>query len=68
MFNAGFHAAIVFVIQREDAWKMASNDLVYPQFAAALRRAVEAGVDAFAYRCYVMESELIFADQSPVML
>lgn len=64
----GHRAAVVFVIQREDARALAPYDSHDPEFGATLRRSVAAGVEAYAYRCRVTESELTLADRVPVEL
>ena len=64
----GHRAAVVFVIQRADARALSSYDTADPEFGAALRRSVAAGVEAYAYRCRVTEAELTLADRVPVVL
>ena len=54
----GERAAIVFVVQREDAEAFAPNDGTDPAFGRALRRAVEEGVEVYAYDCRVSRSEI----------
>lgn len=49
----GHQAAVVFVIQREDAVRFRPNRATDPTFAAALARAAAAGVRILAYRCRV---------------
>ena len=65
---AGHRAAVVFVVQREDAQSVAPHDQADPQFGGALRRAVAAGVEAFAYRCRVTPQEITLAEELPVEL
>ena len=62
----GHRAAVVFVIQREDARSLSPYDANDPEFGATLRRSVAAGVEAYAYRCRVTEAELTLADRVPV--
>ena len=64
----GHRAAVVFVIQRDDARAFSPHDVADPEFGAALRRSVAAGVEAYAYRCRVTEGELTLADRVPVEL
>lgn len=64
----GHRAAVVFVIQREDARALAPYDANDPEFGATLRRSIAAGVEAYAYRCRVTESELTLAGRVPVEL
>ncbi len=64
----GHRGAVVFVIQRADARALSPHDTADPEFGAALRRSVAAGVEAYAYRCRVTEGELTLADRVPVVL
>ena len=64
----GHRASVVFVIQRADAGALSPYDTADPEFGAALRRSVAAGVEAYAYRCRVTEGELTLADRVPVVL
>lgn len=54
----GDRASVVFVIQREDAGLFAPNSGTDPVFAETLRRAVESGVEAYAYRCRILPSRI----------
>jgi sugar fermentation stimulation protein A len=54
----GERAAIVFVVQREDAWVFTTNDGADPVFAGALRCALEEGVEVYAYACRVSRHEV----------
>lgn len=49
----GFRAAVVFLIQREDAQHFAPNEETDPLFARTLREAAGLGVEVLAYRCQV---------------
>ena len=64
----GHRAAVVFVVQREDAAALMPHDTADPVFGAALRRAVENGVEAYAYRCRVFQDEIVLSDRIPVIL
>ena len=63
----GFHAAVVFVIQRGDGGLFRPNEATDPVFAAALRRAAPA-VAVLAYRCRVTEEEVAIEARVPVRL
>lgn len=65
---AGHRAAVIFVVQRDDARMFASHDAADPEFGAAFRRALAAGVEAFAYCCRVTEQEIKLADGLPIKL
>ena len=54
----GERAAIIFVVQREDAETFTPNDEADPAFGGALRRAVEEGVEVYAYACRVSRAEV----------
>ncbi len=51
----GHRAAAIFVIQRNDAQTFSTSDDSDPDFGLALRHALVAGVEAFAYKCRVTE-------------
>ena len=64
----GHRGAVVFVVQREDVDSLAPNDAADPEFGAALRQAVENGVEVYAYGCRVTRDEIVLADRLPVRL
>ncbi len=64
----GCRGAVVFVVQREDADSVSPNNESDPDFGAALRRAVELGVEAYAFRCSVSAREIVLSQQIPVAL
>ena len=49
----GYDAAVVFIVQRQDAQSFAPNDGVDPTFAMILRDASRQGVRAYCYGCRV---------------
>jgi sugar fermentation stimulation protein A len=49
--EAGYRCAVVFVIQRSDAFAFAPNDATDEAFGEALREAHRRGVEVYAYRC-----------------
>lgn len=66
--DAGHRAAAIFVVQRDDAGSFAPHDIADPEFGQALRRALDAGVEAFAYNCRVTERSIELADILPIKL
>ena len=66
--EAGHRAAVIFVIQREDAQRFSPNDNADPDFAVALRRALAAGVETYSYACRVTLREITLAGQVPIEL
>ena len=65
--EGGEGAAVVFVVQREDADLAAPHVLNDPAFALALQSAMQAGVEARAYRCIVSLDEIRITDRIPVL-
>ncbi len=66
--RAGERAAVVFVVQREDAVRFAPHDASDPDFGQALRAAAAAGVEVYAYTCHVSAGEIRIAKRIPVVL
>lgn len=64
----GYHAAVVFVIQREDAASFSPNDEIDADFGQSLRLAQRAGVGVHAYKCRVTPTEIELTGQVPVRL
>jgi len=64
----GHRAAAIFVIQRSDAQTFSTSDDSDPDFALALRHALAAGVEAFAYKCRVTERHVELGDPLPIHL
>ncbi|MBI2846995.1 MAG: DNA/RNA nuclease SfsA [Chloroflexi bacterium] len=66
--EAGYRAAIIFVVQREDAYSIHPNDEADPEFGIALRHAAKSGVEVYAYKCKVSKEEVRLAGELPVQL
>lgn len=66
--QAGYEAAVCFVIQMAEADGFSPNDETHPAFGQALRRAAAAGVTIMAHRCQVTPDSLVMADPVPVFL
>lgn len=64
----GERAAILFVVQREDAKSLSPYDESDPEFGVALREAVRCGVEAYAYSCCVSREEITLAERIPLLL
>lgn len=64
----GERAAVVFVVQRDDATCFRPHDESDPAFGAALRRAAAAGVEVYAYTCSVSENHIAIVRPIPVVL
>jgi sugar fermentation stimulation protein A len=65
---AGYRAAVVFVVQREDARAFRPHDESDPAFAAALRQAASQGVEVYAYACQVQPGWIEIDRPLPVRL
>lgn len=66
--TAGARAAVVFVIQRDDAEGFAPHDAADPAFGQTLRQAAAAGVEVWAYRCRVTPETVTIVAPVPVWL
>lgn len=66
--EAGYEAAVCFVIQMEDVKYFAPNDVTHPEFGQALRRAAAAGVEVLAVDCAVTPQTLTIRNPVQVKL
>ena len=66
--QAGYEAAVCFVIQMEGVRWFSPNDATHPEFGQALRRAAGAGVDILALDCTVTPGTLTIRQPVPVRL
>ena len=64
----GQRAAVVFVVQRDDATSFSPHDEADPAFGRALREAAQAGVEVYAYKCRVSEEEVALDAPLPVAI
>jgi sugar fermentation stimulation protein A len=66
--NRGERAAVVFIVQREDATSFAPAVHVDPLFTETLQQAAKAGVEVRAYICKVNMDEIVLTRAIPVHL
>lgn len=66
--GAGFRAAVLFVVQRDDAAGLRPHDESDPAFGQALRQAARAGVEVYAYGCRVEPGLSEITTRLPVYL
>ena len=66
--QAGYEAAICFIVQMSSVIDVAPNDATHPAFGAALRRAAAAGVEVLALDCRVTPESLLPGVRVPVDL
>lgn len=66
--EAGYKAAVIFVVQMEGMQHFEPNDKTHPQFGEVLRQARKAGVEVLAYECKVTPSSLEITKSIPVVL
>jgi sugar fermentation stimulation protein A len=64
----GFRAAVIFVVQRDDARIFSPNPDTDPLFARALGRAASAGVEIYALACTVTKEAVGLHEYLPVAL
>ena len=68
LVSLGDRASVVFIAQREDAYRFAPFDAVDPDFAEVLRQISEVGVEIHAYRCLVSTENIEIVEEVPVGL
>ena len=66
--EAGYEAAVCFVIQMEGMHDLTPNDTTHPAFGDALRKAAAAGVRVLAMECAVTPDTLNITKEIPVLL
>lgn len=66
--EAGYEAAVCFVIQMENVRWFAPNDVTHPEFGQALRRAAQTGVEILAMDCAVTPQSLTMGKSVPIRL
>ena len=66
--QAGYRAAVCFVIQMAEAQFFSPNDETHPEFGSALRQAAACGVDVWAYNCQVTPGSLTMDKPVPLRL
>lgn len=66
--EAGYEAAVCFVIQMENVCWFAPNDVTHPEFGQALRRAAQTGVEILAMDCAVTPQSLTMEKSVPIRL
>jgi sugar fermentation stimulation protein A len=66
MCAAGHRAALLYVVQREDADALAVSRDIDPVYGAAFDAARAAGVEMLAYRCRISPAEVTLTTAMPV--
>lgn len=66
LVGEGKRAAVVWFVQRDDAVCLRPHRAADPDFADALARAVDEGVEVYAYRCHVSPEGIAVEDAIPV--
>jgi sugar fermentation stimulation protein A len=64
----GYRAAVVFVVQRDDARGLRPHDESDPAFGRTLRDVARHGVEVYAYACTVEPGRVAIARPVPVHL
>ncbi|HSJ54442.1 MAG TPA: DNA/RNA nuclease SfsA [Anaerolineae bacterium] len=65
--QAGYRAAALFIVQRDDARGVRPHDEADPAFGRALREVVKQGVEVVAYGCRVEPGHVEIAERLPVL-
>ena len=66
--EAGFGAAVFFVVQMENVSCFRPNDATHPAFGQALREAAAQGVQVMAYDCHVTPESMVIRAPVRVVL
>ena len=66
--QAGYEAGVCFIVQMAGMDHVEPNDATHPEFGAALRRAVRAGVAVLALECAVSPDRLAVSRSVPFWL
>jgi sugar fermentation stimulation protein A len=66
--GSGYRAAVMFVVQRDDATGLRPHDESDPDFGRALREAARRGLEVLAYKCLVEPGRLEITHRLPVWL
>jgi sugar fermentation stimulation protein A len=61
-------AGVVFIVQRDDADIFSPFKERDPEFAGAIKKAIEKGVETYAYTCNVDLQEIYIKDSIPVVM
>ena len=59
MVKSGYRAVLVFLIQRSDAESISVARDIDPNYAAAMDKAIDAGVEVLAYSCKLSVDEIV---------
>lgn len=62
----GYRAAVIFIVQRNDAESIRPHDIIDPVFGSTLRKAVNQGVEAYAWTSQINEARCEITLQKPV--
>ncbi len=68
MVKQGYRAVIFYCVQRQDAESLSPADAIDPEYGETMRRAMNAGVEAIAFRATVSPQEIRLADRLPVII
>ncbi len=66
--ETGYRAAVIFVVQRDDALGLRPHDESDPDFGRALRKVARRGVEVYAYACRVKPRRIEIKRALPVHL
>ena len=67
MVNQGHRAVMLFLVQREDATRLALADDIDPAYGEAFDAAISAGVEPLAYRCSVTPESIKLAKKIAIV-
>ncbi len=68
MVKRGYRAVIFYCVQRQDAESLSPASTIDPEYADTMRLALNAGVEAIAYRATVSPQEISLTKRLPIIL
>lgn len=66
--KSGTRAAMLYIVQREDLDAFAPADLIDHEYGQLLRKANDAGVEIYVYRCKVSPESVVVEKEIPLVL
>lgn len=64
----GYRTAVLFIVQRDDAYMFRPNDDVDPKFSKTLREAAKNGVEIYAYSANFIRNKVALGGKVQIML
>lgn len=66
--SQGKRTVLVFIIQREDVLGFTSGDFYHPEYGLLLKKAIDLGVEVYAYNCLISLTDITLKSLLPIKL